>query len=73
VAIEYVLELCGEPAERVVTDEPIRAFNPDGTSWVVGTTRSEILTYDRGSGRFPALLTFDDGRLVRIEYDMQRR
>jgi hypothetical protein len=72
VDIAYVLDLCGAPKERVVTEEPIRARNSSGASWVIGTTRVERLTYDRGSGRFPAVLDFEDGKLLRIEYLLSR-
>jgi len=72
VDLAYVLDLCGAPKERIVTEEPIRARNSSGASWVIGTTRIERLTYDRGSGRFPAVLDFEDGKLLRIEYLMSR-
>jgi hypothetical protein len=68
VAIGYVLDRCGTPAERSTREVPVRAANPNGTTRVIGTSRVERLVYDRGYGRFPAALEFEDGVLQRIEY-----
>jgi hypothetical protein len=58
---------CGQPKDKSVTEVPQRARRSGGTSAVVGTLRVERWTYDRGYGQFPALLTFEDGKLKSIE------
>ena len=62
-----VIERCGQPKDKSVTEVPQRVRRSSGTSAVVGTLRVERWTYDRGYGRFPALLRFEDGKLKSIE------
>jgi hypothetical protein len=61
-----VVAKCGQPNDRNVTEVPQRGRR-NGRSAVIGTLRVERWTYDRGYGRFPALLTFEDGKLKSIE------
>ena len=58
---------CGQPKDKNVTEVPQRARRSNGNSGVVGTLRVERWTYDRGYGQFPALLTFEEGKLKSIE------
>ncbi len=58
---------CGQPKDKNVTEVPQRARRANGSSAVVGTLRVEHWTYDRGYGQFPALLTFEEGKLKAIE------
>ena len=58
---------CGQPKDKNVTEVPQRARRSNGTSAVIGTLHVERWTYDRGYGQFPALLTFEDGKLKSIE------
>lgn len=62
-----VVAKCGAPSAKEVIPVPIRVRRPNGTTGVVGTTYIERWTYERGSGQFPALLTFEEGGLERIE------
>lgn len=62
-----VLGKCGEPASREVLSEPVRAHLPSGASHIVGTTTIEHWVYEREPGQFPALLTFEEGQLEKIE------
>jgi len=62
-----VIAKCGQPKDKSVTEVPQRARRANGTSAVTGTLRVERWTYDRGYGQFPALLTFEDGKLKSIE------
>jgi hypothetical protein len=62
-----VVAKCGEPKDKAVTEEPIRVRNANGAVVVGGTRRLEHWTYDRGYGRFPALLKFEDGQLESID------
>jgi hypothetical protein len=62
-----VVSLCGEPKSRSHEDVPVRAQNAGGGSRVIGTTRVEHWVYERGQGQFDAVLSFEDGELVRIE------
>lgn len=63
-----VLALCGEPARRIVTRVPIRAGVVTGFTRFAGFTTSEQWIYDRGWGKFPAVLYFDDGVIRRIDH-----
>lgn len=63
-----VMDLCGEPTRRVVHQVPVRAGIATGFTRFVGFASAEQWTYNRGWGKFPAVLTFDDGRIQRIEY-----
>ena len=42
------------PKDKNVNEVPQRARRPNGTTAIVGTTRVERWTYDRGYGQFPA-------------------
>jgi Protein of unknown function (DUF2845) len=66
---QAVLAKCGEPASKEVRTEDVRARNASGGTRVVGTTKVEIWRYDRGSGKFPAILTFEDGVLKKLEFE----
>lgn len=68
LTIPEVIAKCGEPDSREVTSVPIRARNPKGATYVVGTATIEHWIYRRRAGEFPALLTFDMGRLRDIEF-----
>jgi len=62
-----VVAKCGQPKDKNVTEVPQRARRANGSSVVVGTVHVERWTYDRGYGQFPALLTFEEGKLKSIE------
>jgi hypothetical protein len=61
-----VVAKCGEPERKEVENVPVHARRGKGTA-VVGTTRIERWTYDRGAGQFPALLTFEEDKLKSVE------
>ncbi len=63
-----VTALCGEPSRRIVTEVPVRAGTVTGFTRFIGFTTSEQWIYDRGWGKFPAVLHVDDGRIQRIDY-----
>ena len=65
-----VIGLCGEPKSRTVEEQPVfRRNQRNGTVAPTGeVTRTERWIYDRGWGQFDALLTFENGKLERIEY-----
>ena len=65
--IPEVLARCGEPDSRESAAVPIRAIGRHGGSYVVGTATVEYWVYERRGGQFPAYLTFDQGRLRKIE------
>jgi Protein of unknown function (DUF2845) len=62
-----VLAKCGQPQDKTVAELPVRVRNANGTIATAGTTRVERWTYERGYGRFPAVFTFEDGKLKSIE------
>jgi len=66
--IGYVIALCGDPVSHVIEEAPVRARGRGGFSYVTGITVTEQLIYDRGWGRFPVWLQFQDGLLRRIQY-----
>jgi uncharacterized protein DUF2845 len=68
VPASYVLAECGSPANQVLQDSLVRAGTVFGNSRVVALTLSEQWVYDRGWGRFPAVLYFLDGTLKRIDF-----
>ena len=67
-----VIAKCGQPKDKSVTEMPQRARRANGTSAVIGTLHVERWTYDRGYGQFPAVLTFEDGKLKSIELQTGR-
>jgi hypothetical protein len=62
-----VLDRCGQPKSKEVEDVPVRQRTKSGAVNTIGSTRVERWTYDRGYGQFPALLTFESGKLKSIE------
>jgi hypothetical protein len=64
-----VLEKCGDPESRTTYAEPVHTPGLHGAVNVVGTTTYEVWRYKRGSGKFPALLTFEGGELKKIEFE----
>jgi hypothetical protein len=68
VPAAYVLAECGEPDNQVFQESVARAGTVRDSSRIVGLALSEQWIYDRGWGRFPAVLVFLDGTLRRIEF-----
>jgi len=68
VPAAYVLSECGDPDNQVLQDTTARAGTVSGHSRIVGLAISEQWIYDRGWGRFPAVLIFLDGTLKRIDF-----
>jgi hypothetical protein len=59
-----VVARCGTPQSKEVGTAPGKHGAGRGAA---GATRVERWTYDRGYGQFPALLTFEHGKLASIE------
>jgi hypothetical protein len=68
VPAAYVLSECGEPENQIIQESVLRAATLSGSSRLVGIALSEQWVYDRGWGRFPAVLIFLDGTLRRIDF-----
>jgi Protein of unknown function (DUF2845) len=66
---DYVLQKCGPPASKREMSEPVMARRPNGTTYQVGTTTQEIWRYDRSPGKFPAVMTFEEGVLKKLEFE----
>ncbi len=64
----YVLEQCGAPHDKVIHESVGRASTVHGLSRAVGLAESEQWIYNRGWGKFPALLVFFEGNVRRIEH-----
>jgi len=58
---------CGPAKSRTVEEIPVMARLPTGAVRQTGTTHAERWIYGRGQGQMDALLTFEDGKLRRIE------
>jgi len=65
---DELITKCGQPDEKEVVEEPIRARNAGGGSRVIGTAIIEHWTYSRGQGRFPARLRIEEGELKSVEF-----
>lgn len=68
VPAAYILSECGDPDNQVLQETPARVGTVSGHSRIVGLALSEQWVYDRGWGRFPAVLFFLDGTLRRIDF-----
>jgi len=60
--MDEVLKFCGEPQIKDTEEVPVRSGNR-----VTGMTLKHTLTYPRSGGK-PAVLTFDQDKLVSIDY-----
>jgi hypothetical protein len=67
VPAAYVLSECGAPENEVFQESVARAATVGGSSRLLVAV-SEQWVYDRGWGRFPAVLIFLDGTLRRIDF-----
>ncbi len=67
-----IMALCGPPRSRLVEELRVRHKVVTGFSRFSGITLDERWEYDRGWGKFPAVLRFQDGKLKRIEYRRYR-
>ena len=63
-----VLDLCGPPGNRIVEQVPVRSMVASGYARFSGFAVIENWVYDRGWGKFPAVLKFEDGELTRVDY-----
>ena len=68
VPAAFVLSQCGAPENQVIQEQVARAGTVSGASRLVGIALSEQWVYNRGWGRFPAVLVFLDGTLRRIDF-----
>lgn len=62
-----VLDKCGEPTGRETVTEPVYARNANGSTRQIGVVARELWTYE-ASNRIPVRLTFEEGKVTRIEY-----
>lgn len=67
-SMSQVLTLCGAPRTRIVEEMPVRSRVATGFSRLSGIAITESWVYDRGWGKFPAVLIFRDNTLRRIDY-----
>lgn len=67
-SMSQVLDLCGAPRNRIVEEIPVRSRVASGFAQFSGIAVIESWEYDRGWGKFPAVLRFQDGTLTRIDY-----
>ena len=66
-APDRVLDKCGEPSGRETVTEPMYARNANGSMRQIGTVERVRWTY-RASNRIPVQVTFEEGKVSRIEY-----
>jgi hypothetical protein len=67
MAAADVSSRCGAPKSRTVEKIPVQARLPTGAVRQTGTTDIERWIYGRGQGLSDAMLTFEGGKLVRID------
>ena len=60
---------CGAPDSAMDVTEPVYAHRPDGSTYPVGTTTKTLWRYKRAPGKFPAVLTFEEGVLKKLEFE----
>ena len=66
-SVAEFLDKCGEPTSKEKKTDTVRAPTGRGTTFILGTSVTEIWTYDRGPQRFPIVLTIIDGRVTKVE------
>lgn len=66
-SVEELLSKCGEPDQRETKFDDVWARNADGGTRVVGQTKTEYLTYDRGTQQAAIRVTIVDGKIRSIE------
>ena len=68
----YVLEKCGEPNLTAARAASAHARSA-GVPFPTAALRGNLWRYNRGPGKFPAVLTIgDDGRVALIQFDLNR-
>ena|SRR5689334_14044800 len=60
---------CGAPDQEMNVTEPTYAFNREGYRYQTGTATKIVWRYQRAPGKFPAVLTFEDGVLKKLEFE----
>jgi hypothetical protein len=64
-----VHEKCGEPDSALDVSEPTYARNVNGYMFQTGTATKTLWRYKRGGRQFPAVLTFEEGVLKKLEFE----
>ena len=67
MAVEELLEKCGEPTSRTVETIDVYGHSAQGGRLKTGTSTVERLTYDRGSQSFTMIVTIVDGKIQSME------
>ena len=68
MTVDELLEKCGSPTSKTVVEEDVFGPAASGKGRVkVGTTKTEIWTYDRGSQASDMVVTIVDGRIRSME------
>lgn len=63
---EQIAQRCGQPDTVEVLEEPIMAQRQNGSRFQAGVKTIEFWTYDRGTGKFPARLTIEEGVATKV-------
>jgi hypothetical protein len=64
-----VRQKCGAPDSETNVSEPTYAVNRDGYRYPTGTATQTVWRYRRAPGKFPAVLTFAEGVLKKLEFE----
>ena len=72
VTMTKIMALCGPPKTRIIEQVPVRSRIVTGFSRFNGVSYTELWEYDRGWGKFPVVLRFQDEMLRRVEYRRYR-
>jgi hypothetical protein len=61
-----IIEKCGEPQQREITENDVLARNAAGNTYRTGTRIVERWTYQRSPGALPMQVTVVDGKVTEI-------
>jgi hypothetical protein len=64
--VDELLEKCGAPTSKDVTEEEVWEPAADGGRHTVGKTVTQVWTYDRGSRAFKIVVTIVDDKIKHI-------
>jgi hypothetical protein len=69
ISVAELIKKCGEPTRKTSNTEDVFATNLNGIRVPVGTTTTEVWTYDRGTRLLPMIVTIVDGELKRMSHE----
>jgi len=65
-SVDELLDKCGTPTTKEITEDEVWAPTEDGGRRTVGKTVTQVWTYDRGSRAFKIIVTIIDNKIKTI-------